>query len=119
MIEALKQTGRLSEKDREFLPWLIRDLRKNRRQPMTEKQRQAIVSVLRSRAWARYPCASTRAEVARVVDSGRLTRAQASAVMAVTGWIKSFVGLYGWPADLAIPPSPAACAVSIARGDRP
>ena len=119
MIEALKQTGRLSEKEREFLPWLIRDLRKNRRQPMTEKQRQAIVSVLRSRAWARYPCASTRAEVARVVDSGRLTRAQASAVMAVTGWIKSFVGLYGWPADLAIPPSPAACAVPIARGTRP
>lgn len=119
MIEALKQTGRLSEKEREFLPWLIRDLRKNRRQPMTEKQRQAIVSVLRSRAWARYPCASTRAEVARVVDSGRLTRAQASAVMAVTGWIKSFVGLYGWPADLTIPPSPASCAVPIARGTRP
>jgi hypothetical protein len=85
----------------------MRELRKNRRQPMSDKQRQAIVSVLRSQAWRRYPCAATRAEVARVVDSGRLTRAQAAAVMTVTGWIKGHVGLYGWPADLTVPPSPA------------
>lgn len=107
MIEALKQTGRLSEREREFLPWMMRELRRNRRQPMSDKQRQAIVSVLRSQAWRRYPCAATRAEVARVVESGRLTKAQAAAVMTVTTWIKGHVGMYGWPADLTVPPSPA------------
>jgi superfamily II DNA or RNA helicase len=107
LIEALKQTGRLGEREREFLPWMMRELRRNRRQPMSDKQRQAIVSVLRSQAWRRYPCAATRAEVARVVDSGRLTKAQAAAVMTVTTWIKGHVGMYGWPADLTVPPSPA------------
>lgn len=107
MIEALKQTGRLSEREREFLPWMVGELRKNRRQPMSDKQKQAIVGVLRSQAWRRYPCASTRAEVVRVVESGRLTKAQAAAVMTVTGWIKGHVGMYGWPADLTVPPSPA------------
>lgn len=107
LIEALKQTGRLSEREREFLPWMINELRKNRRQPMSDKQKQAIVGVLRSQAWRRYPCPSTRAEVVRVVESGRLTKAQAAAVMTVTGWIKGHVGMYGWPADLTVPPSPA------------
>ena len=107
LIEALKQTGRLSEREREFLPWMINELRKNRRQPMSDKQKQAIVGVLRSQAWRRYPCPSTRAEVVRVVESGRLTKAQAAAVMTVTGWIKGHVGMCGWPADLTVPPSPA------------
>lgn len=107
LIEALKQTGRLSEREREFLPWMVGELRKNRRQPMSDKQKQAIVGVLRSQAWRRYPCPSTRAEVVRVVESGRLTKAQAAAVMTVTGWIKGHVGMYGWPADLTVPPSPA------------
>ncbi len=107
LIEALKQTGRLSEREREFLPWMMRELRKNRRQPMSDKQRSAIVRVLRSRAWSRYPCAKTRAEVARVVETGRLTRAQAAAVMTVTGWIGANLGFADWPADLTVPPSPA------------
>ena len=107
LIEALKQTGRLSEAEREFLPWMMRELRKNRRQPMSSKQQAAITAVLRSRAWGLYPCAETRAEVERVVKSGDLTKAQAAALMTVTGWIRGTVAITGWPADLTVPPSPA------------
>jgi superfamily II DNA or RNA helicase len=108
LIESLKQTGRLSDEEREFLPWMMRELRRRSRTKMSDKQRTAIVRVLRSRAWTRYPCPSTRAEVERIVTRGDITKAQAAAVMTVTGWIGAHLGFADWPADIPIPRSPAA-----------
>lgn len=107
LIEALKQTGRLDERAQAFVPWMVNELRRNRRQPMTASQLSAITSVLKSRAWGLYPCAATRAEVERIVAARDLTRAQASALMTITAWIRAHVAITGWPADLTVPPSPA------------
>ena len=62
-----------------------------------------------------FPCAETRAEVERVVKSGDLTKAQAAALMTVTGWIRGTVAITGWPADLTVPPSPAPKRQGVAR----
>lgn len=107
LIEGLSQTGRLDPKNREHLPWMMRELRKGGRTAPTGKQWQAIGRAIASNGFRRYPCAATRDALKRIVSQKALTKPQAAVLLTALGWVAQHVSAFSpWPADLPIPPAP-------------
>ena len=108
LIEGLRQTGRLPASEAEYLPWMIRELRKGGRAAPTDKQLTAIARAVNGRAFVHYPCPATRAELRALVDRRALTKPQAAVLLTAVRWVADNVGpLLPWPADLPIPPAPS------------